>query len=166
VDGYHMGEQGVDGPRASADAAFRPALRGKQRENIRAPGLPRRLGVRLPARLIVLSAAGLCAACYPYARALRTGEPVPSRPRDCELTYARVAPADAQAQWRQVGEVCLSAPPLQGGQTRVVDVYQPGDMHDVLTEWACSLGGEIVTPVGLCSNGRSNAVAFGVYVPR
>lgn len=51
-------------------------------------------------------------------------------------------------------------------QPRVVDIYEPGDMRNALTERACSLGGEMVTPIGLCSNWQATAVAFGVYVAR
>ena len=47
----------------------------------------------------------------------------------------------------------------------VDDVYGPGALHDVLTERACALGGERVTPIGMCSNGQLVAIDFGVYVP-
>jgi hypothetical protein len=57
--------------------------------------------------------------------------------------HERVAPAEAQAQWRQVGEVCVSAGALAIHQARSVeDVYQPGELHDLLTARACALGGE------------------------
>jgi hypothetical protein len=45
-------------------------------------------------------------------------------------------------------------------------VYTPGDLHDLLSEEACALGGEIVTPIGLCTNRRQNGIEFGVYVPQ
>jgi hypothetical protein len=94
------------------------------------------------------------------------GESLPSRPADCGLTFDQVPPTDAQAQ-RQVGLVCVSAPVLSSRQARSVDdVYQPGDMHDLLAARACALGGERVAPVGLCSNGSLSAIEFGVYVPR
>ena len=38
--------------------------------------------------------------------------------------------------------------------------------RELLTACACALGGERVAPIGLCSNGQLNAIAFGVYVPR
>jgi hypothetical protein len=95
------------------------------------------------------------------------GPSLPSRPSDCEIEYEHVAPAEALAQWRQVGNVCVSANPFAIRQARSVDdVYQPGDLHDLLTERACALGGERVTPIGMCSNGQLAAIEFGVYVPR
>jgi hypothetical protein len=95
------------------------------------------------------------------------GPPLPSREPDCELQYEHVTPAEAQAQWRQIGEVCVSANGLALHQARSVDdVYEPGALHDVLTERACALGGERVTPIGMCSNGQLAAIDFGVYVPR
>jgi hypothetical protein len=121
------------------------------------------------ASVLVSSIAGLCAACHPpaYARVLPMGAPLPSRPSDCDIEYERVAPAEAQAQWREVGEVCVSANALAIRQARSVDdVYQPGDLHDLLTARACALGGETVTPIGMCSNGQLAAIEFGVYVPR
>jgi hypothetical protein len=122
--------------------------------------------VRPLARLLILTAAGFCTACSPYARVLPLGASLPSRPPNCELAYELIAPADAQAQWRQVGEVCLTDSPFWSAQPRVVDVYQPGDMHDLLTERACALGGQSVTPIALCANGKRSGIAFGVYVPR
>jgi hypothetical protein len=94
------------------------------------------------------------------------GASLPSRPPDCGLTYERAAPANAQAQWRQVGEVCVSAKySLSRQEARSFDmVYQPGEMHDVLAAKACAFGGEMVAPIGRCSNGLFNAIAFGVYV--
>jgi hypothetical protein len=74
-----------------------------------------------------------------------------------------VSPADAQSRWRQVGDVCVSAP---SGSPTVQDVYSPGDLRDVLNEHACALGGEIVSPIGLCTNRRHDGIEFGVYVPR
>lgn len=60
----------------------------------------------------------------------------------------------------------MSDSPFWSVQPRVVDIYEPGDMHDLLTERACELGGHTVTPTGLCSNGKRSGIAFGVYVPR
>jgi hypothetical protein len=118
--------------------------------------------------ILATAVAGLCLACHPapYARVMPLGEPLPSREADCELTYDEVAPTDAQAQ-RQVGQVCVSANGPSSHQARSVDdVYGPGDMRELLTARACALGGERVAPIGLCSNGQINAIAFGVYVPR
>jgi hypothetical protein len=113
---------------------------------------------RLAILLLTLSMTDLSTACV-HARAIPIGSAAPSRPSDCELAYERASPRDAQAQWRQVGDACVDA--------HSVDVvYQPGSQHDALTEQACSLGGQIVTPVGLCSNGRHSAIEFGVYVSR
>jgi hypothetical protein len=46
------------------------------------------------------------------------------------------------------------------------DVYWPGEPGDALSEKACALGGEMVTPIGLCANGKISAIEFGVYVRR
>lgn len=153
-----------------AGEAIGPGAGTNRAEDRDGPKVACRLGMRPAASSLFVSAiAGLCAACHPppYARVLPMGESLPSRPSDCAIKYERVAPADAQAQWRQVGEVCVSASAVAIHQARSVDdVYQPGDMHDLLTEQACALGGETVTPIGMCSNGQLAAIAFGVYVPR
>ncbi|MGD0523795.1 MAG: hypothetical protein ABSE49_01555 [Polyangiaceae bacterium] len=118
----------------------------------------------LRSRLLFASFAVLSAGCA-YARSVAIGSPVPARPPSCALEYARIAPGDAQPSWRQVGAVCVS----RGSgfsQQHVYEVYEPGDQRDLLTARACALGGEMVTPVGLCTNGKSNAIEFGVYVPR
>ena len=73
---------------------------------------------------------------------------MPSRVSDCELTYERVAPTDAQPQWRQVGQVWVERE-IQfesSGSTLFDMVYQPGEMHDVLAAKACAFGGEMVAP--------------------
>lgn len=69
-----------------------------------------------------------------------------------------------QASWRRVGDVCVN--PGADARATVEDAYAPGAMRYALTERACSLGGEVVTPTGLCSNGKNSAVEFGVFVPR
>jgi hypothetical protein len=115
--------------------------------------------------LLAVAIAGLGLACHPapVVRVLPIGESLPSRPNDCELTYDEVAPTEA----RQVGQICISANGFSGRQVRTVgEVYAPGDMRALLTARACSLGGERVAPVGLCSNGQLSGVAFGVYGPR
>ena len=117
--------------------------------------------------VLAMAVTGLYLACHPapVARVLPIGEPLPSRPNDCELTYDQVAPTEAQE--RQVGQVCVSASVSLMRQVRSVDdVYGPGDMRALLTARACALGGERVAPIGLCSNGQLSAIAFGVYVPR
>jgi hypothetical protein len=116
---------------------------------------------RFALRLLVVTLAGLCAACA-SARGIRFGAPAPARAPNCALSYARIAPADAQAQWRQVGDVCLSNP----SGLDIDDIYSSVDAREQLAGQACFLGGEMVTPVGLCANGRSSAVEFGVYVRR
>jgi hypothetical protein len=111
----------------------------------------------LASGLLVLTLAGFSVDCAPYARArgIPIGTPAPARPPDCKLSYARIAPPEAQAEWRQVGDVCLTG-----------DVYWPGEAGDALSEKVCALGGEMVTPIGLCANGKMSAIEFGVYVRR
>jgi hypothetical protein len=118
----------------------------------------------LPSLVLVAALAAVSAGCA-YARAVSIGTPVPPRPPSCALKYATIAPGDAQAAWRQVGAVCVSRGSGYS-QQGVREVYAPGEEHDLLRERACGLGGEMVTPVGLCSNGKANAIEFGVYVPR
>ena len=112
---------------------------------------------RLASRLLFLTLTGFSVDCAPYAsaRGIPIGTPAPARPPDCKLSYARIAPAEAQAEWRQVGDVCLK-------NVR----YWPGEAREVLSEQACALGGEMVTPIGLCANGKISAIEFGVYVRR
>jgi hypothetical protein len=116
-----------------------------------------------PSRFLLLSLASVSAACV-HARGIPIGQGASPRPAGCELRCERTSPSEAQARWQQVGDVCVS----NGGVPNpdVEDAYQPGDMHDALTDQACALGGEIVTPIGLCTNGKSDGVEFGVYVPR
>jgi hypothetical protein len=104
------------------------------------------------ALLIVLTLAGFSVNCVPYTSSIPIGTPAPARPHDCKLSFARIAPAEAQAEWRQVGDVCLTAGP-----------YWPSELRAAVSEEACALGGEMVTPVGLCAR---NATEFGVYVRR
>jgi hypothetical protein len=105
------------------------------------------------ASLLVLTVACFSVACAaPRARGIPIGTPAPARAPDCRLTYARVAPAEAQAEWRQVGAVCLPA-----------GHYWPGEAENALEEKACALGGEMVTPSGLCTR---NGTEFAVYVRR
>jgi hypothetical protein len=119
--------------------------------------------MRLPRSVfIVFVVAALSSGCA-YARGIRVGAGAPPRPAGCQLAYQHVSPAEAQARWRQVGDVCVSVGSDPNPQ--VADVYEPGEMHDVLNERACELGGEIVTPIGLCSNGKTSGIEFGVYVP-
>jgi hypothetical protein len=106
----------------------------------------------LASLLLVLTLAGFSVNCAPHARGIPVGTPAPARPPDCRLSYERIAPAEAQAEWRQVGDVCLK-------NVR----YWPGEAREVLSEQACALGGEMVTPIGLCAR---NATEFGVYVRR
>jgi hypothetical protein len=109
----------------------------------------------LASGLLVITLAGFSVDCAEYARGIHIGTPAPARPPDCKLSYARIAPAEAQAEWRQVGDVCLTG-----------DVYWPGEAGDALSKEACFLGGEMVTPSGLCANGKSSAIEFAVYVRR
>jgi hypothetical protein len=109
---------------------------------------------------VVAIVAGLSVSCA-YARGIPIGTPQPPRPPDCRLAYTHLDPADAQARWRQVGDVCVS-----DMDATVNEMYEPGSGHDALTERACELGGQMVTPVGLCANGKASAIEFGVYVPR
>ncbi len=105
--------------------------------------------------LLIVTLAGCSVGCAfgpRYARGIPIGTPAPARPPDCKLSYVRIAPAEAQAEWRQVGDVCLRAGP-----------YWPGEAEAVLSGEACALGGEMVTPIGLCA---MNASEFGVYVRR
>jgi hypothetical protein len=111
----------------------------------------------LPLVLLVSVSSAACA----HARGIRVGEGARPRPPDCELAYERAAPADAQARWRQVGIVCASG---GEGLRSSAEAYEPGEVHDALKERACALGGEIVSPTGLCSNGRQSGIEFGVYV--
>jgi hypothetical protein len=105
------------------------------------------------ASLLVLTLAGFSVACAaPRARGIPIGTPAPARPSDCELSYTRIAPAEAQAEWRQVGAVCLPA-----------GNYWPGEAEDALRQKSCALGGQMVTPSGLCTK---NGTEFGVYVRR
>ena len=147
---------------------MRPYPRTEEREKATGTDIAYRPEMRPNVPCLLVSAAGLCAACQPhaYASGLAVGEPVPSRVSGCELTYERVAPTDAQSQWRQVGQVCVSAKySLSRQEALSFDmVYQPGEMHDVLAEKACAFGGVMVAPIGHCSNGLFNAIAFGVYV--
>jgi hypothetical protein len=111
--------------------------------------------------LVLLGAASLSAACA-FARGIPLGEGAQPRPPGCALAYEHVLPAEAQTRWRQVGDVCVSG----SLDPSVEDAYEPGIMRDALNERACTLGGEIVSPVGLCSNGKYNGLEFGIYVPK
>jgi hypothetical protein len=98
------------------------------------------------------------------SRSVALGVGAPPRPDDCSLSYERADPAQVGAQWRQVGTVCVA-----GGdapQIDVSDVYEPGEAKDTLSARACQLGAEMVSPVGLCSNGRQQGIEFGAYVKR
>jgi hypothetical protein len=119
--------------------------------------------MRLQASLLLVFGSAVLSTACGMARGIPIGAPAPARTPDCLLAYEQVSPADAQSQWRQVGDVCVSAP---HGSPTIPDVYSPGDLHDLLQEQACELGGEIVTPIGLCTNKRENGIEFGVYVPR
>ena len=96
------------------------------------------------------------------ARGVAIGPAVPSRPPSCLLGYAQMDPAEAMTRWRQVGSVCVS----HGRGLTVAETYEPGDTRDALTDKACDLGAEMVSPVGTCANGRANGVEFGAYVVR
>lgn len=107
----------------------------------------------LASRLLILTSVGFSVNCAPpRVHGIPIGTPAAARPPDCRLSYARIAPAEAQAEWRQVGDVCLPA-----------GDYWPGEAREALNERACGLGGEMVTAVGLCSR---NGTEFGVYVRR
>jgi hypothetical protein len=97
------------------------------------------------------------------ARALPLGEPAPPRDPSCPLSFDHVAPSDAAARWRQVGVVCVAH---VSGYQAVEEIYEPGEARDLLVEHACALGGEHVSPVGLCVNARANGIEFGVYRAR
>ncbi len=112
--------------------------------------------------LLVFVTAVLLTACE-RVRSIPIGTPAPARESGCSIDYEQVTPADAQSRWRQVGDVCVSA---GSGSPTVQDFYSSGDLRDQLNDEACGLGGEIVTPVGLCANRKENGIEFGVYVPR
>jgi hypothetical protein len=142
-------------------AALRPAggRHGREMSGTRVAVLG---GMRLPRSVfLVFVVASLSAGCA-YARGIRVGEGAAPRPPGCQLAYEHLSPAQAQARWRQVGDVCVSYGQLN--EPSVAAAYQPGEMRDALDERACALGGEIVSPVGLCSNGKANGIEFGVYV--
>jgi len=116
---------------------------------------------RLASCFLAVAVALASAACGGYARGIAIGAGAPARAADCKLTYSHVSPHEAQARWRQVGDVCVST-----GVAPASWAYAPGDIRDALTERACALGGEVVTPVGLCANERVSGVEFGVYVAK
>lgn len=104
----------------------------------------------------------ICLSACATASGFAIGPRLPPRPPDCKLSYERFAPADVPSSWRQIGAVCVASP--QG--IRWAETYEPGDERDLLTERACELGAQMVTPAGFCSGGRMNGVEFGAYVAR
>jgi hypothetical protein len=76
-----------------------------------------------------------------------------------------IAPAEAQTQWRQVGDVCFTAWDWRWRTSADFDrAYSSGEYREPLTRAACALGGEMVTPIGQCEIGR--VATTGVYVRR
>ena len=113
-----------------------------------------------PLLLVVASVTSACVS----ARGVAIGPAARPRPSNCSLSYARIDPHDALAKWRQVGSVCVTIP--FSYSPTVDDVYAPGNAHDALTEEACDLGAEMVTPVSTCAGDRSRGVEFGAFVAR
>ncbi len=82
------------------------------------------------------------------------------------MQFTRVAPAEATAQWPQVGVVCIA-----GMETRDPDtVYASEATRRRLGADACWLGGDLVTPVGFCSAENAtpglrnvSAIQFAVF---
>jgi hypothetical protein len=115
----------------------------------------------------------LCAmsACTPTARAVAfTSEP--ARPANCAIDFERVTPREAQETWRQIGVVCVGGVSCADTDRTfrdcsVEDVYRAGDLHDLLREKACAMGGDTVSPVDMCTvpvgRGGSPGLEFGVY---
>src|SRR5262249_29883403 len=111
---------------------------------------------------LVVAFSLIVSACGPYARGVPLGSPVAPRPPRCPIDLEHLAPADAAAQWRQVGAVCLSTDPTLTPE----QVYKDEECRTALGDQACRLGGEIVTPIGTCTNYRAPGIEFGVYVRR
>jgi hypothetical protein len=157
----------VDAPGAVCVACFpRKTLR-------RACGTPdaQRSVMRLRASLGFLP---FVIACVPFpvpARSLAyTHEP--SRLANCDIAFERFSPQEAAAKWRQIGVVCLSPGMCSTGtghwrECTVEDVYRNRPLRDQLREDACRMGGEILSPVALCTTGEgrwtSPGIEFGVY---
>jgi hypothetical protein len=112
---------------------------------------------------IFFATAVLAAAGCVSTRRVAIGPPVPARPYGCDIAFGRLDPNDAARRLRLVGTVCVAG----GGASDGVDrVYARTEAREALQEDACELGGELVSPIGLCSNGRVDGLEFGVYRDR
>jgi hypothetical protein len=93
-------------------------------------------------------------------RRVALGPPEPPRPLDCPIRFERIEPGEAARTYRQVGSICITN---TRRPVRVEDAYKKEDVREALQRDACRLGGDLVSPVGLCSNGREAGLEFGVY---
>jgi hypothetical protein len=86
---------------------------------------------------------------------------VAARKSTCEINFSRERPQDISLAYEQVGVICFSSErdatdengfPIAGRQPDVdrVLAYGPGRAHEAVRREACSLGGELVAPVGIC----------------
>jgi len=116
--------------------------------------------------LIVVSG---CA--VPVARTLAF---VPAAPREqsCAIDFERASPREAQSKWRQIGVVCLGGVACKDTDEMprdctVDEVYSHTDARELLRARACAMGGEVVTPVDLCTisgyRSSTSGTEFGVY---
>jgi len=81
----------------------------------------------------------------------------------CPIDFSRERSQDLAVAYDQVGVICFGSHdetdeqgfPIEGSRPDVdrVLAYQPGARHRAVQREACSLGGELVAPVGIC--GRS-----------
>jgi hypothetical protein len=120
--------------------------------------------MRILRSLWLLAPLALTACEGSFASTLALGPPVPPSPPNCPLEFARIDPQVAQTQWQQVGIVCLSG----GYSSDPTEAYGPGPLRDDLQANACSLGGQMVTPLDQCWNAavRLSGIKYGVFRAR
>jgi hypothetical protein len=98
--------------------------------------------------------------CYRISSAV-VGPSIAPRQESCEIDFSRQRAQELSDEFEQVGAICF------GGREDANDdrgnallgthpdvsrylAYRPGSEHEAVRREACSLGGELVTPAGIC----------------
>jgi len=112
------------------------------------------LGVR---RALIGSLLSL-SACYSISSAT-VGPAVVSRESSCGIVFSRERAQDLSVDYDQVGVICFSGAAAEwpvvavaGRQSDLdrIAAYRPGKGHEAVRREACSLGGDLVAPIGIC----------------
>ena len=106
--------------------------------------------------------------CFPsfVVTSATVGPAVPSAEPNCPVTFSTERTQDLFPTHEQVGVICFSAhDDAVIGRNRSdverVILYRPGEAHDAVRREACSLGGELVAPIGIC--GRFDDLELSVW---